>query len=300
MKKILTKENAHQYDWIDLTNPSKEELMEAAKTYELHEASVQDSLEPDHLPKFEHLQGHTFAIMRIYSGDDTPEGDSVKELTDKLEIFVSERAIITIHSKPWKPLEKINAEFVQKGACDTPEHVFREIVKQALLTFDAPASQLTDQLEHYENEVFLKSRQVKIVKGMYFLKRKADVIERMLNLSYDVIDNIDPAEASNAYTRDIRDLYVKQKARFDSIAANANHLLTTYFNISSQKTNETIRVLTVFSVFFMPLTFIVGVYGMNFKYMPELAWRHGYAAVWVLMGFVVLSILFWFRKKHWL
>src|SRR5690606_37706820 len=121
-------------------------------------------------------------------------------------------------------------------------------------------------------------RKVPLLKGLYFLKRKVDVIQRILLLSYDIIDNIDPAENSNPHTRDIRDLYVKQQSIFDSLAANMNHLLTIYFNVSAQKTNETIRILTIFSVFFMPLTFIVGIYGMNFDVMPELRWRWGYPA----------------------
>jgi magnesium transporter len=70
--------------------------------------------------------------------------------------------------------------------------------------------------------------------------------------------------------------------------------------MSAQKTNETIRVLTIFSVFFMPLTFIVGIYGMNFKVMPELQWAWGYPVVMVLMLVVTIAIYIWFKKKKWL
>src|SRR5690606_343613 len=110
-----------------------------------------------------------------------------------------------------------------------------------------------------------KDRQKPVLKGLYFIKRKVDVIRRILLLTYEAVDKLDPPDKTNAYSRDIRDLYIKQQTIFDTLSENTNHLLNIYFNISSQRTNETIRVLTIFSVFFMPLTFIVGIYGMNFK-----------------------------------
>jgi magnesium transporter len=84
------------------------------------------------------------------------------------------------------------------------------------------------------------------------------------------------------------------------MSENTNHLLNIYFNISSQRTNETMRVLTIFSVFFMPLTFIVGIYGMNFHNMPELSWQYGYPATIAAMAIVTIVIYSWFRRKKWL
>jgi magnesium transporter len=70
--------------------------------------------------------------------------------------------------------------------------------------------------------------------------------------------------------------------------------------LASQKTNEVMRILTVFSAFFLPLTFIVGVYGMNFQWMPELQVQYGYPAVMVFMALVTLLIFQWFKRKNWL
>jgi magnesium transporter len=87
---------------------------------------------------------------------------------------------------------------------------------------------------------------------------------------------------------------------FDQLTDDVNNLLTVYLSVSSQKTNEVMKVLTVFSAFFLPLTFLVGVYGMNFKYMPELEQRLGYPAIWAVMLGIVIGIYIWFRRKQWL
>lgn len=73
-----------------------------------------------------------------------------------------------------------------------------------------------------------------------------------------------------------------------------------FISFSAQKTNDVMKVLTIFSVFFMPLTFIVGIYGMNFEFMPELKQKWGYAAVLILMVIVTVLIYLYFKKKKWL
>ncbi|HTD94914.1 MAG TPA: CorA family divalent cation transporter [Chitinophagaceae bacterium] len=288
------------YDWIDIEGASKEELQEIAEKYQLHEESVSDLQQPDHLPKYERLKEYNFVILRVYTGDEDPQADTVRELSNKVAVFCSEKFAITIHQHPWKAIEEIREEHIKKGECKRPDHLLNEIIKAALLSFDSPAAKLHATIERYEEHVFLKEKSVSLLKGLYFLKRKVDVVRRLLQLYFDIVDHIDPQESTNAYTRDTRDLYVKQKIIFDGLAENTNHLLSIYFNISSQKTNETIRVLTIFSVFFMPLTFIVGVYGMNFDFMPELHTRWGYPLVLLIMAIVVVSIFIWFRNKKWL
>jgi magnesium transporter len=86
----------------------------------------------------------------------------------------------------------------------------------------------------------------------------------------------------------------------DELLEDVNNLLSIQLALASHRTNEVVRVLTVFSVFFLPLTFIVGIYGMNFRYMPELQERWGYPAAMAGMGFVTLMIYLWFRRRGWL
>jgi magnesium transporter len=81
---------------------------------------------------------------------------------------------------------------------------------------------------------------------------------------------------------------------------DCSHLMNIYLSLASHKTNEVMRVLTIFSAFFLPLTFIVGIYGMNFEFMPEIHKRLAYPIVWVGMLTIVALIYLWFRRKRWL
>lgn len=300
MLKQLASIKEHTYEWIDLIAPDEAEVHELATRYGLHEASVNDALQQDHLPKYERIKSYTFLVLRAYDPVNDIQADTVVELTNKVAVFIADAYIITIHRNAWPQLERISEERVETGICQNPQHVLLEIVKAGLLSFDLPGRKLTSSIEYYEEQVFLKNRPKPVLKGLYFIKRKVDVIRRILLLTYEAVDKLDPPDKTNAYSRDIRDLYIKQQTIFDTLSENTNHLLNIYFNISSQRTNETIRVLTIFSVFFMPLTFIVGIYGMNFEHMPELAWRKGYPGVMVLMLVIVVVIYSWFKRKKWL
>jgi magnesium transporter len=294
----LAEEKDNGFTWLDVTMPGKEELEEIAKEYQLHDALVRDCLQPDHLPKFEQRDHYAFIIFRVHTGKDTIEADTVQELTNKVAIFYSDKFIITIHRNQY---EFLNSIIHSTGASNREQvsHVLNEVVLKCLSTYDTAATILLKSADFYEETVFLRNKKASLLKGLYHLKRKIDLLQRMLVLSAEIIDNIDNAEG-NENTRNTRDLFVKLQSVYGGLSENRHQLLQIYFSTASQKTNEIMRVLTVFSVFFMPITFIAGIYGMNFKFMPELGWELGYPGVLLLMVAVTTAIYIWFKRKNWL
>lgn len=301
MIQVLAEKPDHPFEWLDVTDPDPDELHEIAKKYNLHESSVNDCMQPDHLPKYEIVgnEGDIFIIFRMHTEEVTSQADTVRELTDKVSIFLKEDRIITIHKKPWPQSEEIQKEYLQSENCKTTHHILNEIIKTGLATYDSHATHLNREIEVSETSMFLKNRKSSLLEKLYYLKRKVDVTRRILILTFEIVDKIDN-QPGNTYTRDTRDLYVKLHNIYDTLFENTNHLLNIYFSLSSQRTNETIRVLTIFSVFFMPLTFIVGVYGMNFEFMPELKMKFGYPGVMLLMAAITVGIYYWFKKRGWL
>lgn len=286
-------------EWIDISNPTKAELKEISARYNLHRALVEDSLQPEHLPKYEKVENIHFLILRIYSQKATRQSYTIQQITDKIAIFIASGFIITIHRKDIRFLEGIRAGYTEPGKCQSTYDILQKIILMSFLTYELPLGDLIGTIETLEPDIFLQKRMPALLEDLYYIKRHAYVINRLLSLSRGIVENLNdkiPAPDLN----NLKDTLLRQYTNSEHVMDNSNTLLNTYISLTSQRTNEVVRVLTVFSVFFMPLTFIVGIYGMNFDYMPELHWKVGYPGVLFLMILVTLVILFWFRRKGWL
>jgi magnesium transporter len=112
-----------------------------------------------------------------------------------------------------------------------------------------------------------------------------------------VIKEIKFPEKYRSAIENIQDNLVKLILEYDEALEDAHNLMHTFMSVSAQKNNDVVKLLTVFSAFFLPLTFIVGLYGMNFKYMPELEWRYGYFMIIFSMITMSIFIYIWFKIK---
>lgn len=286
--------------WIDVTNPSEADLLELAAKYQLHPNAVQDCLEPDHLPKYEDVENSIFIVTRVYDGNQTTDADTIQEVTRKISIFIIHDKIITVHRSVQPILSDIKTKFIDTHKCDDKHQLLLHILNASVLTYENPALILTDEINFYESRIFLRKKLPNLLKNLYQIKRKVSVIRRILTISTDTINKVGEGFKRDAMYREMKDNFLQQVTIYDQLNEDINNLLSLYLSISGQKTNEVIRVLTIFSVFFMPLTFIVGIYGMNFEHMPELHWEYGYVFSIFLMILVTVLIYLWFKRKEWL
>lgn len=300
MIQLLASKKQNGFDWTDLSAPDDEEIKQVAEQYGLHEASIKDCMQPDHLPKHELFDNYTFIIVRVLANNPPREADTIQELTNKVSIFVGTDFLITVHRAEQHLTNLVKTKQIDSGRCKSTSLLLNMLIREAILTFELPGIKLSQSLDDYEERVFLQQRKSPVLRGLYFVKRKIDVIRRLMLLSYEIVDNIDDTDNSDVHSRDLRDLYIRTQTLFDNLSENTAQLLSVYFSIASQRTNEIMRVLTIFSVFFMPLTFIAGIYGMNFRFMPELEWYYGYPAVILVMVVMAAGIYYWFKRKGWL
>lgn len=298
MKEILaTADSVIPFTWIDITQPNVEELNLIAKEYNLHEYTVRDCLEPDHLPKFEMFNSTHFLITRVYSPKNQRNPHTIQELTSKIAIFYNSSFIITIHRQPLPFIHQIKDQCWDSDTCQTPQELIIKILWHALHTYEGLLQELGKNIDFYEEEIFLRSHVPNIQRSLYFLKRKAATCKKILVLTTDVIHHSQQGIKATPFLQDLLDLHLKLTTQYEQIMEDSNNLLNTYIALASQKTNEVVKILTIFSVFFMPLTFIVGIYGMNFDFMPELRSKWGYPGVLLFMAFVTVFIYYWFRHK---
>jgi magnesium transporter len=286
------------FTWVDIADPSSEELQEISHKYDLHEYTLRDCLEPDHLPKHEDLGHSHFLISRILTDQTHPRADSIQEMTNKVAIFYNKKFLITVHRRPQTFLKEIRDNFVATGRCRSTGAVVTRIMWHVLHSYDNFGVTLSSQIDQFEARVFLKPLNSVLIQDLYYIKRKASVSRKLLLLTGEVIGSIKTEDT--AAHQDLIDLHVKLLNMFGQAQEDTTNLLNTYLSMTAQKTNDVMKVLTVFSVFFMPLTFIAGIYGMNFHYMPELGKKWGYPSALLLMSVTSLIIYAWFRRKKWL
>ena len=175
-----------------------------------------------------------------------------------------------------------------------------KIISGSLDSFYAPVQRIAEQIDFHEAKIVLRRADNKHIEALYFIKQKISVINKTLMLMLEPISHVRSTSSDDPALQDVRDLHLKMQTLYGQALDEINNLMNLYMSFSAQRTNEVVKVLTIFSVFFMPLTFIVGVYGMNFKFMPELNKKWGYPIVWILMIITTLIIFLWFRRKKWL
>jgi magnesium transporter len=281
-------------------DPSLAEMEELSRQYKLNHHTVRDCMQPQHLPKYEFVDDVHFLILRFYSHEPDKGMATIQEITDKIAIFYTDQFIITIHKAKASFLELISRKLTRPQACSSIIDVLIKIIWNALETFDDPASKLSAGVEVYESEVMLKKTSDDQMQALYFIKRQASASHKVLMLMSEPINHQHPGNSEMSSAQDMRDQHLKMLTLYSQILDDVNNLMNLSMSFAAKRTNEAMRVLTVFSVFFMPLTFIVGIYGMNFTYMPELNKKWGYPAVLFIMAIITVVIYLWFKRKKWL
>lgn len=293
--------NTEVVQWIDINDPTEEDLRNISDRYQLNWYQVQHSLHPDHLPSYEQIGDAFFIMTRYFSAQPGQHLHTMEELTNKVAIFYGKHFIVTIHkAEVGFIVNEIAANHLQDKSAGTASNILALLLLHTLRTYESAARKLSDNIDDYESTILLKTLKAPMLKGLYYLKRKAGIAKRLLILTGEILNFINTLEGEENTKRDIDDLRLRLTTWVDQIIEDVNNLLNTYLSLSAHKTNDVMKILTIFSVFFMPLTFIVGIYGMNFKFMPELESRWGYPLVLLLMAVLTGFIFFYFKRKRWL
>ncbi|MEO6071059.1 MAG: CorA family divalent cation transporter [Chitinophagaceae bacterium] len=285
--------------WVDIADPTTLDMQKISKEFNLNKYIVRDCLEPDHLPKYDIVDDVHFLILRFFSHDFGQRISSIQNITNKIAIFFTQKFIITIHKVEVHFLDVIYKNHVSRGKCSTAE-VTIKILQNAVQTFYEPAQRLIEQVDFFETKIILRRVNDDLIEDLYYLKRRATFSNKILMLMLEPINHMSPVYKDDEALQDVRDLHLKIHTMYGQILEDVNNLMGLYMSFAAQKTNDAMKVLTIFSVFFMPITFLAGLYGMNFQHMPELSLKWGYPAVIISMILITVGIYFWFRKKHWL
>jgi magnesium transporter len=298
--------------WVDLENPSDaEEETVLVSMFNFHPLAIEDCQrarreDAPHLPKVEDFGDYLFVIFNPIETHFTQ--DKLIEHADitsvQLSAFITERVLVTHH---YTPLEGIrfahelcakNALTLQRG----PDFLFHLIIDKIVDDYAPMLEALDDEIDAIELEVFARPSQrtmariLRIKQNIMVIRRVATYQREMLNrLSRGEFDLITQEEM--IYYRNVYDHLVRMTDVADSYRDITSGLLDAYLSVTSNNLNQIMKVLTIISTIFLPMSVITGVFGMNFQVIPGADWQYGFWGAIAIMVIVAVVMLIAFRHK---
>lgn len=286
-------------EWIDIASANKKDLDFLHQKFNINEFLLEDTIDPNHLPKYEEDEDLKFFLMRENTELKRQNLNSISDITTKLAIFLVDDKIITIHRLKNNSVKEVLREIKLWNEDVTSEHIALELALKVLKSFDDEARRILRVIDEMENEIFLSTDSPNLLRKLYNLKRKSSLNTMVLQLSSSWVARFRPLELTDSETTDLRDKLRDVISDFDHLNSQILNLISMFLALADQKANQTMKILTQFSAYFLPITFVAGLYGMNFQYMPELHSKYGYFITIGVMVLIVLCTFLYFKKKKW-
>ncbi len=289
-----------RFRWIDVVAPTRATLQTLCETLGLPESAAEDCMDAHQLPKVERHGAFTFILLRVHVGPVNDTAAGAYEVTKPLAVYAGRDLLLTIHMRDHRVIarlrDRLGSALIED---DEVSHVVDDVIHETLLTFAAPIDQLTADLVEFEGSLLRARTTERALEQVFVRKRRASVLAWTLGRTRDALARAHSTSEHGVALHESRDTVDALHYRARELSEHTDNLLNLQIAIASHRTNEVMRVLTLMSAVFMPLTFIVGVYGMNFD-APEFHWRFGYFAIWVVIVGVFVSVLSWFGRRGWL
>lgn len=288
--------------WINVEGLHDVAVVERiGELFGLHRLALEDVLNCGQRPKVEDYGEHHFLVMRsLLSKGNQSENEQIS-------FFLSERWVITFQEVPGDSFEAVRQRIRQgKGRLRAlgADYLVYALIDALIDEFFPVLEAYGDRLEVLEDAVALDPTPESL-RDLHAVKRELLLLRRIAWPEREVIHALQREEAgviaaeTKVFLRDVYDHTIQVIDMIETFRDLAGGLLDVYLSSVSNRMNEVMKVLTIIATIFIPLTFIAGVYGMNFRYMPELEWRWGYPFSLGLMAAVALGLVVFFRRKGW-
>ena len=299
-----------QHVWIDVEQPTPEQVEELKRHFTFNKLALEDVLASDHWSRFERYAEHLFLIFRTLA-----EPEDLSDRTEEVDYFwfPEQHTLITFRDEPVTYLEAVWKE-VNEYKERTPVDILYDLLQRGTDTFFTYLDELEDRTEELEQRLFDRRTQPQpegddvraqpLYQEIFGLRRTMVSTRKRVSSAREYIMQFSrhAAELSpegGVYLRDVADHLTRVYSGLDAARDVLGGLLEVYLNVENQRLNEVIRTLTTVSTIFLPLTFLAGVWGMNFEYEPEFSWRYGYLFAWTCFILVGGLLLWYFKRKKW-
>ncbi len=288
-------------EWIDVESPTENDLAFLHERYDINTLFLEDTIDPNHLPKFEQDFMVKFFLMRENTELERSSLNTISDISTKLGVFLFPNLIITVHRMRNRSIYEFRKEILlDENQEITADKIVLDLALKVLKSYDDESKNLLEKMDNMENEIFLKNtNNTHQIRRLFTLKRKSGLNTRILNISGDWVSKFKLLNLEQAEVTDLQDTYKDVMADFEHLNAQVTNLISMFLALSDQKSNQVMKVLAIYSMYFFPMTFIAGIYGMNFDFMPELNYKWSYFITLGVMAIIALLTFLYVRRKHW-
>lgn len=288
-------------EWIDVESPTENDLAFLHERYDINSLFLEDTIDPNHLPKFEQDSMVKFFLMRENTELERSSLNTISDISTKLGVFLFPNLIITVHRMRNRSIYEFRKEIMlDENKEITADKIVLDLALKVLKSYDDESKNLLEKMDNMENEIFLKNtNNTHQIRRLFTLKRKSGLNTRILNISGDWVSKFKLLNLEHAEVTDLQDTYKDVMADFEHLNSQVTNLISMFLALSDQKSNQVMKVLAIYSMYFFPMTFIAGIYGMNFDFMPELNYKWSYFITLGVMAIIALLTFLYVRRKHW-
>ena len=274
------------------------------KEFGLHPLVLEDVLNTGQRPKFEDFEKHFFVVLKMLSYNE--ELQAVEN--EQVSLIVGENFVISFQERVGDVFEQIRERIrnakgrIRKAGAD---YLAYALIDAIVDSYFAILERISEKIESME-EALVGDPSEKTLHQIHSMKREMISLRKSIWPLREVVSGLQRSESSiiqettGIYLRDVYDHTIQIIDTIESLRDMVSGMLDIYLSSISNKMNAVMKVLTIIATVFIPLTFVAGIYGMNFELMPELKWKYGYAAVWCVMLIMAAIMFGYFRRKRWL
>lgn len=274
------------------------------ESFDIHPLVLEDILNTNQRPKLDDFEKYLYVVLKMLFFD--PKENKVK--SEQVSLILGKNFVVSFEESKKDIFETIKTRIrtgkgrVRKFEADYLAYALLDVV---IDNYFSILEKIGERIEDLEEDLMSNPKN-EVLQGLYELKREMIYLRKSVWPLREVLSKLERKESAlfkkktEIYLKDLYDHTVQIIDTIETYRDMTSGMLDLYLSSVSNKMNEVMKVLTIISTIFIPLTFIAGIYGMNFEFMPELTWEYGYFIVLGIMLLISAGMLYFFRRKKWI
>jgi magnesium transporter len=291
--------------WINIDGLHDVELIEKVGIhFETHSLTMEDIVNTGQRPKVEDFEDYIYLVFKMLKFDETTSHIA----SEQVSLILGPHYLISFQETEGDVFNFVR-ERIRKGRMrirkSGPDYLAYALIDAVVDHYFSILEKIGERIEHCEERLHMQPTP-EILQTIYDLKRELIYFRKQVWPIREVLstwqktESVLMQEMNKVFIRDVYDHTIQVIDTIESFRDIISGMMDLYLSTVSNKMNEVMKVLTIMATIFIPLTFVAGIYGMNFKFMPELEWKWSYPVLWVLLIVIFCGMLFYFRRKKWL